>query len=416
MEELAGQDSLQITHLWSDRLSEYYEHNGSWVGVESLIASFPCGPEWSALNEDWRMGYVVASPEGEIVAASTADLMGQRLSRREQNWAVPITSNSEQVGMIMISPLAADWRGGRSAMAQASQRFLLTGLVITGLTLSVGLVMSRRISSPLVHLTEATQAVASGDLSVRVPQRYPGELGELAASFNAMTQDLASADEMRRNLTADVAHELRTPLSIIRGKLEGIVDGVYPAASDQLEPILDETMLLSQLVDDLGLLALAEAGQLSLDCRPLDVIDLLKDAQVNFAPQADDRGIDLVLDTPPELPHVSGDWRRIAQVLGNLITNGLRYTMSGGRITLSVAPRGNYVEVSVTDTGAGIPPEDLPLIFERFWRGEKSRSRSSGGSGLGLAIAKQLVELHGGRIGVDSVPGEGSRFWFTLPQ
>jgi len=212
-----------------------------------------------------------------------------------------------------------------------------------------------------------------------------------------------------------VAHELRTPLSVIRGKLEGVLDGIYPATPEHLEPILDEILLLTRLVEDLHLMALAEAGQLALEKRPLDVGDLLRDAQVNFGPQADDRGVTLALDLPEALPQVIADWRRISQVLGNLLTNALRHTPPGGRVTLSARAIGGAVEVTVADTGVGIPPEDLPYIFERFWRGDKSRSRAGGGSGLGLAIARQLVEMHGGRIGVESTPGQGTRFTFTLP-
>jgi two-component system OmpR family sensor kinase/two-component system sensor histidine kinase BaeS len=257
--------------------------------------------------------------------------------------------------------------------------------------------------------------VAKGDLGVRVPGRYPGELGELAASFNQMTEELARADNLRRNMTADVAHELRTPLSVIQGKIEGVLDGVYPAAPEHLEPILEETKLLAHLVEDLRLLALAEAGQLSLNRESVDVADLLRDSQVNFGPQASDRGITLALDLPSELPLAEADRRRVAQVVGNLLTNALRHTSQGGCVTLSAAAVEDAVEVSVSDTGTGISVEDLPYIFERFWRGEKSRSRAGGGSGLGLAIAKQLVEVHGGSITVESVPGDGSVFRFTLP-
>jgi two-component system sensor histidine kinase BaeS len=185
-------------------------------------------------------------------------------------------------------------------------------------------------------------------------------------------------------------------------------------------------------------MALAETGQLDLEKRPMDVRHLLQDTHVNFSPQASDRGVTLALDLPAELPEVLADWRRIAQVLGNLLTNALRHTPQGGGVTLSAAlkepsfetadrgrgtlPRkgdggagGRMVEVAVSDTGLGIYPEDLPFIFERFWRGEKSRSRAGGGSGLGLAIARQLVEMHGGTIGVESTPGRGSTFRFTLP-
>jgi two-component system OmpR family sensor kinase/two-component system sensor histidine kinase BaeS len=279
------------------------------------------------------------------------------------------------------------------------------------------------ISRPVVKLTDATRAVAHGDLDVRVQGQYPGELGELAVSFNRMTEELARTDELRRNMTADVAHELRTPLSVIRGKLEGVLDGVYPATPAHLEPILEETKLLAHLVEDLRLLALAEAGQLVLEEQSVDVGDLLRDAQVNFGPQADDRGVTLALDLPSDLPQVTADRRRIAQVVGNLLTNALRHTPQGGCVTLSAVQSPpldegdkGWVTVTVSDTGVGIPAEDLPYIFERFWRGEKSRSRAGGGSGLGLAIAKHLVEMHGGSIVVESTPGAGSTFRFTLPR
>jgi two-component system OmpR family sensor kinase/two-component system sensor histidine kinase BaeS len=217
-------------------------------------------------------------------------------------------------------------------------------------------------------------------------------------------------------MTADIAHELRTPLSVIRGKLEGILDGVYPATQQHLNPVLEETELLTHLVDDLRLLALAEAGQLPLEKRLLDIVDLLRDTQVNFTPQADDRGVTLTLDVPPELPKVAADWRRIAQILSNLLTNALRHTPQGGSVTLAVRLRDNQIEVSVRDSGTGIAEQDLPYVFERFWRGDKARTRSANGSsGLGLAIAKQLVEMHGGSIGVTSILDTGSTFWFTLP-
>ena len=196
-----------------------------------------------------------------------------------------------------------------------------------------------------------------------------------------------------------------------------MLDGVYPSTPEHLSPILEEIKLLARLVEDLRLLSLAEAGQLPLEKQPMDVGDLLRDAQVNFTPQAADRSVTLALDLPSELPKVLADQRRIAQVLGNLLTNALRHTPSGGRVTLSAAGNEKTVRVTVTDTGAGIPPEDLPYIFERFWRGEKSRSRAGGGAGLGLAIAKHLIQAHGGQIGVESPSeeGQGTTFYFTLP-
>jgi signal transduction histidine kinase len=334
----------------------------------------------------------------------------------EKGVAFSIVVDDQTVGYLLLSPYGRFREDFRFILGATLQRFLLIGLAIGAVALLTGWGLSRVISRPVVRLTEATRAVAMGDLDVRVRGQYPGELGELAASFNLMTEELARADNLRRNMTADVAHELRTPLSVIRGKIEGVLDGVYPATPEHLEPILEETKLLAHLVEDLRLLALAEAGQLSLEKQPLDVGDLLRDAQVNFGPQADDRGVTLALDLPADLLQVTADRRRIAQVLGNLLTNALRHTPQGGCVTLSATATGGAVQLSVADTGAGIPPEDIPYIFERFWRGEKSRSRAGGGSGLGLAIAKQLVEMHGGSITVESRPGAGSTFRFTLPR
>jgi len=412
---------LAMTQIWADRLADYYGQQGGWEGVASLIAGYPCESGWGPWGQDWQMGYVLATADGTILADATGERLGQTLSRPERAWATPIMVDDQQVGLLLLSPFD-HLRPAHPAIARS---FLLAGLAIGGFTLVVGLVLSRGMSRPLVDLTAATRAVAAGDLSVRVPVGHHGEVRELATAFNAMTEELARADELRRNLTADVAHELRTPLSVIRGKLEGVLDGVYPCTPEHLSPILEEIRLLARLVEDLRLLSLAEAGQLPLEKRAMDVGDLLRDVQVNFSPQAADRGVTLTLDLPSELPEIMADRRRIAQVLGNLLTNALRHTPSGGRVTLSAAvppplaggARGGMLRVTVTDTGPGIPPEDLPYIFERFWRGEKSRSRAGGGAGLGLAIAKHLVQAHGGEIGVESPSevGEGTTFYFTLP-
>jgi two-component system OmpR family sensor kinase/two-component system sensor histidine kinase BaeS len=420
---------LATTHLWADRLADYYDQQGSWEGVASLVAGYPCEPRWGPWDQDWQMDYVLATADGKIVADATGERLGQTLSHQEHAWATPIMVDGHQVGLLLLSP----FENLESAHPTIFRGFLLAGLVIGGITLVVGFVFSRGISRPLADLTAATQAVAAGDLSARVPVRHHGEARELAIAFNAMTEELARADELRRNLTADVAHELRTPLSVIRGKLEGVLDEVYPCTPDHLAPILEEIKLLTRLVEDLRLLSLAEAGQLALEKRAMDIGDLLRDAKVNFSPQAVDQGVTLTLDLPTELPEVMADRRRIAQVLGNLLTNALRHTPSGGRVTLSAAVPAlspstllrmnsaegseGMVRVTVADTGTGIPPDDLPYIFERFWRGEKSRSRAGGGAGLGLAIAKHLVQAHGGEIGVEgaSEAGEGTRFYFTLP-
>ena len=294
------------------------------------------------------------------------------------------------------------------------------GLALT-MPVLAGLVARRAvqdIATPLASVMAAADAVAEGDLSVRVPGQGPGDFGRLARSFNRMTEELERADQQRRNLTADVAHELRTPLHIIQGNLEGLLDGVYEPTSEHINATLDETRLLARLVDDLRTLSLAEAGQLPLTWEPVDVAELLADVSTSFSGQAEAAGVDLRVEIeggPSDLT-ITGDVGRLDQVLSNLMANALRYTPAGGAVTLRAEPVEGSIRIIVRDTGEGIPPEDLPYIFDRFWRGDRSRSHAGGaGSGLGLAIARQLVQAHGGRIGVESEPGLGTAFTIKLP-
>jgi two-component system OmpR family sensor kinase/two-component system sensor histidine kinase BaeS len=288
-----------------------------------------------------------------------------------------------------------------------------------GLVALLGSLIFRRIGSPMAEVMAAADAVAEGDLTVRVREGVPGEVGRLASSFNRMTAELARAEQQRRNLTADVAHELRTPLHIIQGNLEGLLDGVYESTPEHIAATLEETHLLARLVNDLQTLSLAETGQLPLHPVDVSAADLLSDVATSFAGQAAEAGIELKVESEgePARLELHADPDRLDQVLSNLVANGLRYTPSGGQITMRAEPLPDGVRLTVSDQGEGIPPEELPYIFDRFWRGDRSRTRSSStGSGLGLAIAKGLVQAHGGRIRADSRPGQGTTFTIDLPR
>jgi signal transduction histidine kinase len=259
-------------------------------------------------------------------------------------------------------------------------------------------------------LIEAAGRVEEGDYGARVPERGPGEVRALARAFNAMSARLEATEEERRRLLADVSHELRTPLSVIRGNLEGMLDGLYPADAAHLDVILEETRLLERLVEDLRTLSMAESGALRLHREPTDLPALLREVASGHGPQADAAGVELEVRVADDLPITELDPARIRQVVGNLLANALRYAPSRGRVTLRADRVAQAIAVEVADNGPGIAPELIGRIFERFYR-----SPDSQGSGLGLPIARSLVMAHGGEISATSEPGSGTRIRFTLP-
>ena len=276
----------------------------------------------------------------------------------------------------------------------------------------------RGIASPLADVMTAADSLAEGDLSARVTERGSGEFNQLARSFNRMASELEHNDQLRRNLTADVAHELRTPLHIIQGNLEGVLDGVYEPSTDHINATLEETRLLARLVDDLRTLSLAEAGQLQLRLEDVELCGILEDVGTSFSGQAESQGIDMKVECAESVVGMSMslDAGRINQALSNLVVNALRHTPSGGAVTLRAMRDADGVRITVQDTGEGIPSDDLPYIFDRFWRGDRSRTRTSGvGGGLGLSIARQLIQSHGGRIEVESAQSVGTTFTIDLP-
>ena len=267
-----------------------------------------------------------------------------------------------------------------------------------------------RFGSPLTQIVEAADRVADGDYSVRTPEYGPHWMRTVARAFNSMTSSLQAQDQQRRHLMADIAHELRTPLAVLQGRLEGMLDGVYPRDEQQINAVLQETRMLTRLVDDLRTLAHTESGTLALQKEPTDLGILINDAVAAFAVDAAERQITLDVSTAADLPLIDVDPLRVREVLTNLISNATRHTPAGGRVTVGAAAERDSIMMTVSDTGTGIAAADLPKIFDRFYKGS-----GSGGSGLGLTIVRNLVVAHGGEIHAESVEGRGTVISVRLP-
>ena len=302
-------------------------------------------------------------------------------------------------------------------LAAVQNALWIAGLIAALVAVALGLLLAYRITRPLGDLNAAARRMAAGDYEQRVPVRSDDELGELASSFNAMAVAVESQERLRRQMAADIAHELRNPLAVVQADLEAMLDGVRPLSRESVADAHEETQLLSRLITDLRDLSLAEAGQLPLQRRPTDPGELARSVSERFNPRATDKGVDLAVEIVEGLPALYADPDRISQVFGNLLENALRHTPQDGKVLLRLesAETGKAVRATITDTGPGIPEEHLPNVFERFYRSDRARSRSGGGSGIGLAVVKQLVEGHGGRVWAESPPGEGASFVMLLP-
>jgi two-component system sensor histidine kinase BaeS len=415
----------------AQELAGYYRGRGSWQGVEAVLE------DQSSMSSMMGQQMILTDAEGRVVANTAGARIGQTLPEADIASGAALEVNGARVGTLiaqggmrigdngMMGGASIDPgpdNAERDLLARVNRAIWLAALAAGGAALVVGGLLAYGLVRPIRQLTAATGAVARGDLAQRVAAKSNDEIGELAASFNSMADNLQKAEQLRRDMTADIAHELRNPLAILQGNLEAMVDGVIPPTPEDLQPLFDQTRLLTRLVDDLRTLALAEAGQLSLSRVLTDPARLVRSVVAQFAPQAEAKRITLRAEMSADLPTLTLDSQRVEQVLGNLISNAIRHTPEGGRIECrvsrdksSTAPHPTLVTFTVTDTGAGIPPEALPHIFERFYRVDRSRSRAEGGTGLGLAIAKQLVEAHGGRIWATSEINQGTTVTFTLP-
>jgi signal transduction histidine kinase len=445
-------------HAYVEELADYYlAHERSWDGIDRRLRDEPFGPISF-------LGYALVDADGHVIVSNDQTLKaGQPLAADLLARGTPVVARGSRVATFVLLQPGNDFRPSPPSPNQMPsffwsvlRGFLFAGLGLSGVLLALAAFFAQRISRPIRGITAASQALAAGRLDVQAPGARVRELDDLARSFNAMARALSQADRQRRQMTADVAHELRTPLSIIKGRLEGLQDGVYSATPEEIERLLGATALLERLIEDLRLLALAEAGQLALYTEQLAPREMLQDAAQAFSGQATEQSVALEIAALDDLPLVEADPQRMAQVFANLIANALRYTPAGGTITLeastehraptvedrrskiedsdisadatrpsilnplssknpSVVGRQLSVVFRVSDTGQGIAPDDLPHVFDRFYRADRSRTRGSGGAGLGLAIAKQIVVAHGGAIWAESELGHGTTINVALP-
>ncbi|MEA2166375.1 MAG: two-component system, OmpR family, sensor histidine kinase BaeS [Thermoanaerobaculia bacterium] len=402
----------------------YYRAHGSWNGVQSAI---------DQMAKSGGMDVLLFGNDRHLIAASSTELRNAHLDftpngiltierimpggRTRELIRGPQLIVRDANGGVAGSLFVLPRRGGAPELSQTraldrSFFWIFLGAMLFGIAMAVAI--ARAISRPVETLTAAAQRMESGDLTVRVDPTGGAELEELAHAFNAMATSLDHNEELRRRMVSDVAHELRAPLTNIRCELESMQDGLTAPTAERIASLHDEAMHLADLVDDLQDLALAEAGRLDIDPQPVAVAALARRAAAGIEPRARERGVNIDFSGDDDVI-VLADARRIIQVLTNLLVNAVAHIAGAGEVRIAWERSGPDALIRVADNGSGIPPADLPHIFERFYRADPSRSRRTGGAGLGLSIVRQLVAAHGGRVWAESELGKGSTFSFTLP-
>ncbi len=406
--------------ILAQNLLQYFDENGDWQGIENNLTALLSAPRRDSrqdLLRDETRFILVGADQKVVYSNDRAVQVSQKIAAAELKRAVLLQSSGKTAGWLLFTTTTQrQWipdSPEERFLGNITSAALLSALIATFLALTLGGMLAFTLTRSLRELTEATVEIARGRFGMQVKVRSSDELGELATSFNKMSVDLDRATQARRQMTADIAHDLRSPLSVISGYAEALSDGKLPGTSEVYNVLYQETKQLSRLIEDLRLLSLADAGELPLTLQPIQPQLMIERVAIRHAVAAQQKEIALQVMVEPGLPLVEVDVERMAQVFDNLIVNAFRYTPQGGTITLRAAPVHGRVLLQIQDSGVGIAAEDLPHIFDRFYRGDKSRQQADA-SGLGLAIARSIVEAQGGTISAENAPGQGAVFTISL--
>jgi two-component system, OmpR family, sensor histidine kinase BaeS len=401
VQSLVHRQRAELTEAVAVAATAAWEENSDWVG----------GDLRPMLDLARRTGAEVELRDsaGRVVVSSA----GFAAERGAAQFRAPVLAQSGPVGTVLTRFTGAGLvSADRSLQVRLLQAIASAAGLAALLALVVAVVVARRITGPVTRLIAATRAMSRGERSARVgPVRAPGELLELTTAFDRMADNLDRQEQLRRDLVADVAHELRTPIAILQAEHEALLDGVAEPTPEELGSLRDEVLRLSRMVGDLHELAAADAAALHLTLRECDLADIAADAAGSLAGRFEAAGISLRRELEPVTIHA--DRQRLRQVVTNLLTNALKFTPGGGIVTIAARPAGSTAVLTVTDTGVGVPADELPHVFDRFWRGRQAAQTS--GSGIGLAIAAELAKAHGGELTARSAPGEGTTMTLTLP-
>lgn len=403
-----------------ENLERYYDQNGSWAGVEDIIATQQMMGQMNGMGPRHNEPFTLTDTNLVVVWSATNDQIGQKISGQSENTGIQLSDPSGMtIGYLFVS--------GKNAIQASEISPLFTSLRKTLVRVSViaillailfAILFTNRLVKPINRLTAAAKTLSQGDLSVRVSESGKDEIAILGKSFNEMADSLQKSEERKKAMTADIAHELRSPLAVQRAQLEAMQDGIVPMTTESLQTVVDQTNFLARLVDDLRTLALVDAGELPMEKHEVSIVELVNQVVERFQSQAAQHQIKLIVGkiSCGSNEKILADSDRIVQIYGNLISNALHHTPENGTITLDLAEEKDFIISHVSDTGCGINQADLPHLFERFYRGDKARGHEFSSTGLGLSIARNLARVHGGDLTASNGENGGAVFTLRLPK